>query len=248
MREKYHEYSEYSHGSLLALLDFVITSMREYLPNTAKALRGLDIGCGSGNITIPLAFLGYQMVGIDISPGEIENAERKKSRRDNPTFLIGDAENLGIAERASFDFVICTEVLEHLHHPEKALNSIDKALKEAGILIASVPNGYGPYSLVSDHLRNKLARKIFPRLERSYHFQSFTSKRIKRLMSEAGFDVLTVRSSNFLSFLPLLAKSRLFCYWDRKLASKLPLYCVSGFYLICKKRHHYANKQSNPNY
>jgi ubiquinone biosynthesis O-methyltransferase len=237
MNEGYHVYAGYTRYVDFKRLDFIVRTVRSYFNNRTK-LRGLDVGCGKGDIAVPLAFLGYIVVGIDICSEHVEEAKRwaeaKKAAEGNPTFLIGDAENLPF-KVSSFDFAICSEVLEHLKRPERALKRINKALKEGGLLIVTVPNGYGSFSLIYDHFRNKIASKVLPRIGSSDHIQFFTLSKITGLIKEAGFEVLDIKHSDFVSFLPVLVKSKRFCYYDCKLADKLPSLLVSGWYISCRR-------------
>jgi hypothetical protein len=90
--------------------------------------------------------------------------------------------------------------------------------------------------LIRDYFRNKVVRKIFPKCEFSNHVQAFTLSKISTLLKEAGFDVLNVKHSDFISFLPGFVKSNRFSYYDCKLADKLPPPLVSGYYIACGKR------------
>lgn len=110
-------------------------------------------------------------------------------------------------------------------------------LKDKGILVVTVPNGYGLYSLIYDHFRNKvLARIISEKVGPSLHLQTFSLGRIKKSIEEAGFEVLKIGNSDFVSFLPLLVKINGSCYWDCKLADRLPSQLVSGWFLLCQKK------------
>lgn len=236
MTKRYTTYTEYTRYVDFKRLDFTVRSIKNHSNRTN--LKGLDVGCGKGNITIPLASLGYSMIGIDISPNNIEAAQYKQITKDNPIFLVGDAENLAF-EKRSFDFVVCSEVLEHLNHPEKALKSINKILKENGVLVITVPNGFGPYSLIFDYFRNKVICKIFPRITPSGHVQAFTLSKINNLIKEVGFEVLNVNHSDFISFLwsiPAESRKLKVSYYDCKLADKLPPCLVSGYYIACRKK------------
>src|SRR4030066_838038 len=86
MIKQYHEYTNYTRYVDFKRLDFIIQSIIE---NSDKnTLEGLDLGCGMGNITIPLAILGYRMTGIDISPKNINNAKSRKITVENPFFWL----------------------------------------------------------------------------------------------------------------------------------------------------------------
>ena len=238
MTKKYNTYTEYTRYVDFKRIEFIVQSIRNYFAKTD--LKGLDLCCGKGNVTVPLASLGQRMIGIDISPEEIKAAKSKQISNDNPTFLVGDAENLALGKEC-LDFVICSECLEHLNHPERALSSINRVLKEDGLFIVTVPNGYGPYSLIFDHFRNKVLSKIFPKIGLSDHVQAFTLSKIGSLIKMAGFEVLNVNHSDFISFLPIFVKSKRFSYYDCKLADKLPPQFVSGYYIACRKKSN-ANK------
>ncbi|MCX9083035.1 MAG: class I SAM-dependent methyltransferase [Candidatus Methanoperedens sp.] len=232
MIKQYHEYTNYTRYVDFKRLDFIIQSIIE---NSDKnTLEGLDLGCGMGNITIPLAILGYRMTGIDISPKNINNAKSRKITVDNPFFLVEDAENFSLG-KDNLDFVICSEVLEHLNSPHRALNLINKVLRNNGLLIVTVPNGYGPYSLIADHLRNKVISRI-SNIKPSEHVKTFSLSNICNLIEEAGFDILKINHSDFISFLPVLVKSKRFCHLDCYLADKLPSAFVSGYFMICRKK------------
>ena len=223
MAKNYHKYTEYERYVDFKRLDFIVKCLQSYF--NRSNVKGLDLGCGEGNITVPLAFLGYRMTGIDISPQRIKKARSKQSTMDNPKFFVGDAENLKV--RKKFDFVICSEVLEHLNTPQKALKSIKEILNKSGLLIVTIPNGYGPYSLIFDHFRN-IIRRIIPKVGASDHVQAFKLSEICNLLNEVGFEILKVKHSDFIAFLPPLQNINVICRWDCKVADKLPSALVSG--------------------
>jgi 2-polyprenyl-3-methyl-5-hydroxy-6-metoxy-1,4-benzoquinol methylase len=240
MHSSYSKYTDYYRYVDFKRLDFFVHTLETSFGSFKNKVIGLDIGCGKGNITFPLASLGYHMLGIDINAeaikaGSLRKAELFGENQDNPQFLVGDAQNLPSLRADYFDFIICSELLEHLRYPVKALDSLNYVLKKDGLLIVTVPNCYGPYSLIFDQFRNKVASKLVPRIGASEHAQYITLSVITRLINNAGFKVLKVRHSDFISFLPLLVRSDKFCYWDCKLADKLPSSLVSGWYLACQK-------------
>lgn len=67
----------------------------------------LDVGCGNGRISIPMARRGYQVTGLDISPLYITDARKRAARnRLKVNFMCGDLRKLGRLVRRKFDAVV----------------------------------------------------------------------------------------------------------------------------------------------
>ena len=92
----------------------------------------LDAGCGTG---LNLASMPSGSVGLDLNP---RNLELVRQRLPEQTPVEGDIEAMPF-EDASFETVVCTEVLEHIPHPDHALKEILRVLRPGGVLIGSVP-------------------------------------------------------------------------------------------------------------
>lgn len=97
----------------------------------------LEIGCGTGNITIPLAACVKEITAIDISAEMMKHAEEKaeKYKKDNITFLNTDLMNLK-AEADSFDVVTAYNVLLYMKDRDEILDEIYRILKPGGIFIS----------------------------------------------------------------------------------------------------------------
>jgi ubiquinone/menaquinone biosynthesis C-methylase UbiE/uncharacterized protein YbaR (Trm112 family) len=93
----------------------------------------LDLGCGTGRCSIPLAKQGKYVMATDISVGMIRKAieKSKAAGLNNVTFFLADAENLPL-KPASFAAVISPGVLHHLAHPASAIKEISTLLRERG--------------------------------------------------------------------------------------------------------------------
>ncbi len=105
----------------------------------------LDIGCGNGvNVSLPVAERGFKVTGIDPHGPSIE-AARSWRILPNIRFL---KENFSEhrAERL-YDFVILSDVLEHVPDPELAIQAALRNLKPGGEVLISVPNGHGPFEI-----------------------------------------------------------------------------------------------------
>lgn len=95
--------------------------------------RSLDVGCGTGLL---LRELPVGTIGLDINPWAVRMA---KKHVPNVEVVVGDAEKLPFRDKV-FSTIICTESLEHMPKPKKALKEIYRILQHGGKLIGSVPN------------------------------------------------------------------------------------------------------------
>lgn len=106
--------------------------MRRLVERMRVAQPILDAGCGTG---LNLASLPSGSTGLDINP---RNVELVRSRLPQHVVVEGDVERMPFGDDA-FATVLCTEVLEHVPHPEVALKEIRRVLRPGGLLIGSVP-------------------------------------------------------------------------------------------------------------
>ncbi|MEA1906316.1 MAG: class I SAM-dependent methyltransferase [Euryarchaeota archaeon] len=97
-----------------------------------EKLSVLDVGCGTGIITLPLAELGHNVTGIDLSEGMLNIAKEKASNLDlSIEFKLGDADFLPF-EDGLFDVVINRHLLWTLPNPEKAVSEWKRVLTPGG--------------------------------------------------------------------------------------------------------------------
>ncbi|HET8947516.1 MAG TPA: class I SAM-dependent methyltransferase [Candidatus Polarisedimenticolia bacterium] len=158
----------YGHRKRLAFIAARLEELRAARPDAP--LRVLDFGCGTGvMITRPLARLGHHLTGIDIDPVSIGRAVRLNAGPSlaHLVYVAGRIERQPWDAR--FDAVVASEVLEHIPDPPAFVGLLSRCLKRDGLLILTVPNGYGAFEIDS-HLWEGL-RKMpgFWRLEAGWH-------------------------------------------------------------------------------
>ena len=97
-------------------------------------LDALDIGCGTGFLSLELAARGHRVTGIDFAPAMLALAKRKAAEaRADIAFEEADAEALPFPPLA-FDLVITRHVLWTLPHPEAAIDEWIRVLRPGGRL------------------------------------------------------------------------------------------------------------------
>lgn len=98
------------------------------------ALDALDIGCGTGFLSLELAARGHRVTAIDFAPEMLALAKEKAAGVGAAIrFEHADAENLPFPA-ASFDLAITRHVLWTLPHPEAAISEWMRVLRPGGRL------------------------------------------------------------------------------------------------------------------
>jgi SAM-dependent methyltransferase len=235
--------------------DFIVQSITQEIPPGADIL---DVGCGNGVISRALGNKGYSVLGIDVSEKTIA-AAISFNNLTNVQFKVAAAGSLQ-PQPGKYSAIICSEVLEHLHHPSELLNIIYESLKDDGILVVTVPNGIGPRELLItkpvQFLRknNGRAWRMLNRIKKMMgftgttvqssaddlqHIQFFTAGSLFRLASLNRFRIEKIVATNFIEqvfpFSLLSKKSRMLQKLDCRAADLLPLAFTSGFMSVWKK-------------
>lgn len=113
------------------------------LAKTRRPLAGLtalDIGCGAGLMTEPLARMGATATGIDAAPENIAAAAAHATAGGlGITYQATSVEALA-ATGAGFDIITCLEVVEHVADRDSFFAALAALLAPGGIAILSTPN------------------------------------------------------------------------------------------------------------
>jgi len=99
-----------------------------------RTLDALDVGCGTGFLSLEMAKRGHRVTGGDLAPSMLALARGKAAAQGlSVHFQEADAENLPFPP-ASFDLVISRHVLWTLPHPEAAIADWKRVLRPGGRL------------------------------------------------------------------------------------------------------------------
>jgi ubiquinone/menaquinone biosynthesis C-methylase UbiE len=115
--------------------------------------RLLDAGCGSGMFADLAAQRGADVIGLDVAPGLIEYARR---RRPAAGYVVEDLERMPFADGA-FDVVTAFNSVLYAADPRRALAEIARVTARPGRAVVTV--GAGPEQAESAALINPLARR-----------------------------------------------------------------------------------------
>ncbi|WP_226482128.1 class I SAM-dependent methyltransferase [Natrinema amylolyticum] len=100
----------------------------------------LDIGCGTGVISLLLAGLGHDVTGVDVAPRMLERARAKAERANRSIeFYRGDAEALAVPDDA-VELVTARHLIWTLPNPERAIEEWQRVVEPGGRIL--VIEGY----------------------------------------------------------------------------------------------------------
>jgi len=123
--------------------------------------RMVDVGCGGGILTEGLANKGANITGIDLSQELLDVADLHSLESGaNAKYQKISAEALAEAEPASFDHIVCMEMLEHVPEPGSIIAACAKMVKPGGYVFFSTlnrkPKAYLMAIVAAEHILKML--------------------------------------------------------------------------------------------
>jgi 2-polyprenyl-6-hydroxyphenyl methylase / 3-demethylubiquinone-9 3-methyltransferase len=149
-------------------------------------LRLLDIGCGGGLLSEPMARLGATVVGADAAPRNIPVAQIHAEQSGlSIDYRVTTAEALAAAGE-EFDVVLNMEVVEHVADPLAYLTACQQLLKPGGLMICSTINR-NPKSYLMAIIGAEYVMRWLPK--GTHEWQKFiTPDELYDLIRQAGLD------------------------------------------------------------
>ena len=195
--DAYSDYG-YDHDRSNAALDRLLPAIERQLPRQGTGIRVLDVGCGNGFLCRRLLAKGFDVVGIDLSESGIEIA-RRASPAARFEVLAADDRILRNLGTEPFDFVISTEVIEHVYAPRPYMQGCLAALEPGGTFICTTPyHGYLKNLLLS--LAGHWDRHADP-LWDGGHIKLWSRRTLSRLFAETGFTDIRFLGAGRLPYL-----------------------------------------------
>jgi 2-polyprenyl-3-methyl-5-hydroxy-6-metoxy-1,4-benzoquinol methylase len=161
--------------------------------------RFLDLGCGDARIARAVAqqFPNSTVVGIDDSARSLELA-RRLPVPPNLELRRGLIEEIG--ETQQFDFVVCSEVYEHVDDPLRLLHNAAACLRPGGTLSLSTPSGWMARmpraSILAEAVRHprRYATRRYPERRWREALDLHPGTRwavLRRQLNDVGFDIIS---------------------------------------------------------
>jgi len=168
----------------------VLAFIDKYLRPNMKVL---DIGCGIGTISLYIASKGNKVLGIDISEKAINAAQKTAELLgiENASFRAVNFLDVDFEEK--FDFVIFSEVLEHLPDDKFAIKKIYNLLRANGILFLSTCLERDPMHKIRIRLLGKDKFDISVG-----HLRRYSKEELTQLLESNGFKIREIKQTEGL--------------------------------------------------
>jgi 2-polyprenyl-3-methyl-5-hydroxy-6-metoxy-1,4-benzoquinol methylase len=149
------------------------TTVADEFKTFAEAATGtvLDFGAGSGDLAMHLARMGVEVVGLELDEPRIRKALAPEAMAIVRLYP-GDLPLPFAAE--SFDWIVSTEVLEHLHDPHRFIPEFARVLKPGGKMLITTPD-------ISSIPSSFLTGTVPWHLLEATHFNFFTTTSLAKL-------------------------------------------------------------------
>ncbi len=229
-------------------LAFIFSAIIDYANKTGKSIKSLhilEVGCGSGGITIPLTTLGCQIRAFDLDRDAIGRIQSIALQNNLQNLVVSVDDGQNFFDDQHYDIVIASEVFEHVMMPELLAESIVKRMLDGGYLIVTTPNGFGPWELFNrinitiylkkwNFIRRIFRKPLYKKGSGVDHCQFYTQSRLVRLFTAHQLKLVKSANSDFILsiFGRLLKKNPFLGKLDTKVADVLPAWAVSGWYFV----------------
>lgn len=152
----------------------------------------LEIGCASGVQSRAMREQDCRVTGIEIDAEAAEQARAFCER-----VIVADLETLDfevVLAEERFDVITFADVLEHLRHPERVLETARRYLRPGGRIIASIPNVVHA-GLILEMAKGRFDYRPYGLLDDT-HIRFFTLKSITALFHSCGLEIVQLERAS----------------------------------------------------
>ena len=195
-----HAMQRFWHRGKLVMIDQLVR------PQLKQDSRLLEIGCGAGNLLVQASVQGSFPVALDLSMqaltfvrSRFQEFETGHEAIKGFACLQSIGEHLPFADE-SFDFILLSEVVEHLEEPHMSIHEASRVLRPGGRLLVTTPN-YRSFWPIMEWTVDRL--NMAPKMGGEQHISKFYPSTLYSLMTQSGLGV--EYSGTIYGFSPFLS-------------------------------------------
>ena len=155
---------------------------QEFFNKDQAFVKGLDLGCGEGEIAREIFGKSFDKLRIKGLDNDAEMVRKAKKSGVYKKVILGDAGKMAF-KADEFDLVFSNSVLEHIPHLKQVLKEVSRVLKKGGMLIATMPS----HKLIEYIGWGKWYGRLFNKKYEHYHLYSASMWR--KLLKQVGLEL-----------------------------------------------------------
>jgi SAM-dependent methyltransferase len=169
-------------------MDFRSSNIALLVARLVESGSVLDIGCGTGHLSLTLLQRSLDVFAQDKSPEMVNRCKEVfiQGGYDPGRVRLASVEDLD--EQDYYDNVVALDVIEHIENDLMAVRAMCRVLKPGGKLILSVPSISWLYG---------------PKDEQVGHYRRYEKKMLAEIISKSGLKLTDIRYWNIIGVLPL---------------------------------------------
>jgi len=238
--------SEFNEPVYRKKLRFIFSTINSYASLKRKRLEDiniLEIACGRGGITFPLASLDCKVKVFDIDDSCVEYVQNRIDHDKIPNLTVTVDDGYTFVDGETYDIVVASEVFEHVLEPKRLAENITRSMAKGSHLIVTTPNGYGPWELMNrvnplyylrkwNWLLHLLGKSPYVKGSSWGHVQFYSRHRLMKLFSIFHYKLINFAKSDSLLSMFSPKRSALLGNIDIMLADILPYWLANGWYFL----------------
>jgi 2-polyprenyl-3-methyl-5-hydroxy-6-metoxy-1,4-benzoquinol methylase len=154
----------------------MLQTLKALVPDNALR-RLLDFGCGAGGFLVEARDAGFDVVGLEVNK-DLASAVADQYGIRVFQGLITDA----AFENETFNFIISSQVFEHLLDPKTTLQSLISHLEPGGVILIEVPN--------LSHIRERFKKGSTMDDSHLFYFNRYS---LSKLLTSTGFQIIAIQ-------------------------------------------------------
>ena len=156
----------------------------------------LDLGCGSGEITLNYKDAGFNVSGADFSEVAVKIASDK-----GLSCVVADLDEKIPYEDKVYDVITAGDVLEHVFDPIHVLSEVNRVLKEKGSFYATIPYDLNIKIRLRTLMGQSYQENVYKQFGQFKHHSFFSERLMRYMYKKSGLNIKEVYyliNSNFL--------------------------------------------------
>ena len=172
---------------------YIRRELKVWKKSAPKNAAILDAGSGFGQYVWRLSQMGsgFQILGVDVKPEQIEDCNRffvRMSLKDRVSFQEADLTTFDVQD--TYDLVLSVDVMEHILEDEKVMHNLCRSLHKGGMLMISTPSDQGGSDTHDHHEEDGITGFIDEHVRDGYNINDIQEKLLR-----AGFSKVEAQFS-----------------------------------------------------